>query len=217
MLTVSLVEDDDRDRELFSSYISGAKGQRLVSVYATAEEAVRRFPSEKPDVAFLDIKFPGMDGIECIRRLRQIVPMLSTHFIILTGHEDSKLIFDSLRAGAHGFLLKDKTVRKSLLSAIEEVTAGGGPMSPCVARQVITYFEGEAKPTDSLTDIECAVMRDLAGGLSYKEIAAKLSISLNTVRKRIRAIYDKLRVHSRKDAVRFFQDGRSPPADLAKM
>ncbi len=189
----------------------------MVSVYATAEEAVRRFPSEKPDVAFLDIKFPGMDGIECIRRLRQIVPMLSTHFIILTGHEDSNLILDSLRAGAHGFLLKDKTVRKSLLSAIEEVTAGGGPMSPGVARQVMTYFAGEAKPTNPLTDKECAVLRDLREGLSYKEIAGKLSISLDTVRKRIRTIYDKLHVHSRKDALNFVQARPSPPADGAKM
>jgi DNA-binding NarL/FixJ family response regulator len=217
MLTVSLVEDDDRDRELFSRYISGARGVRLVSAYATAEEAVKRFPTEKPDVAFLDIKFPGMDGIECIRRLRQTAPALSTHFIILTGHEDPGLIFDSLRAGAHGFLLKDRTVRKSLLSAIKEVAAGGGPMSPCVARQVITYFEGEAKPMNSLTDKEWAVFRDLREGLSYKEIAGKLSISLNTVRKRIRTIYDKLHVHSRKDAAKFLQDRPSPQADLAKM
>ena len=164
MLTVSLVEDDDRDRELFSRYICGAKGVRLVSVYATTEEAIKRFPTEKPDVALLDIKFPGMDGIECIRRLRQVVPALSTHFIILTGHEDRTLIFDSLRAGAHGFLLKDKTVRENLLSAIKEVAAGGAPMSPCVARQVITHFEGEAQPTNHLTDKERAVLRDLADG-----------------------------------------------------
>ena len=217
MLTVSLVEDDDRDRELFSRYISGARGLRLVSAYATAEEAVRRFPSEKPDVAFLDIKFPGMDGIECIRRLRQIIPALSTHFIILMGHEDRGLIFDSLRVGAHGFLLKDKTVWKSLLSAIKEVAAGGGSMSPCVARQVITYFEIEARPTNSLTDKESAMLRDLREGLSYKEIAGKLSISLDTVRKRIRTIYDKLHVHSRKDAAKFVQDRPSLPGDGAKM
>jgi DNA-binding NarL/FixJ family response regulator len=217
MLTVSLVEDDDRDRELFSRCISGAKGLRLVSAYATAEEAVKRFPREKPDVAFMDIKLPSIDGIECVRQLRQMVPALSIHFIILTGQEDSSLIFDSLRAGAHGFLLKDKTSSKNLLAAVNEVAAGGGPMTPDVARKVITHFEGQPKPTICLTDKEWTVLRDLKEGLSYKEIAGKLSISLNTVRKRIRAIYDKLHVHCRRDAVPFLQDRRSAVADRAKM
>src|ERR1051326_4604996 len=130
-----------------------------------------------------------------------MAPTLSTHFIILTGHEDRNLIFDSLRAGAHGFLLKDKTERKTLLDSIKEVAAGGAPMSPCVAREVITHFESEPKPTNSLTDMECDLLHDLAEGLRYKEIAGRLSLSLNTVRKRIRVIYDKLQVHSREDAV----------------
>ena len=92
MLIVSLVEDDDVCLELLNRRIDSAEGLRLVSAYATAEEALRSFPREKPNVALVDIKLPGMDGIECIRRLRQIVPALSTQFIILTGHEDSGLI-----------------------------------------------------------------------------------------------------------------------------
>src|SRR6266498_4573066 len=119
MLTVAIVEDDDRDRELLSRHIRRAQGLRLVSAYATGEEALNRFPREKPRVALVDIKLPGMDGIECIRRLRQIVTALSTHFIILTGHEDCHLIFESLKVGAQGYLWKDKTVRKDLLAAIK--------------------------------------------------------------------------------------------------
>src|SRR6266498_2582876 len=121
MLNVSLVEDDDNYRELLSNYINGSHELRLTSAYATGEEALRGFPRERPDVALVDIKLPRMDGIECIRCLRQIVPALSTHFIVLTGNEDPDLIFDSLRAGAQGYLLKDKTSSESLLAAIKEV------------------------------------------------------------------------------------------------
>jgi DNA-binding NarL/FixJ family response regulator len=209
MLTVAIVEDDERDRELLSRYIKRAQGLSLISAYATAEEAVKRFPHEKPKVVLMDIKLPGMDGIECIRRLRRIAPTLSIRFIVMTGHKDSNLIFDSLRAGAHGFLLKDKTSSKALLSAIKEVATGGGPMTPEVASQVIAYFEGKPNPRISLTDKEWSLLRDLTEGLSYKEIASQLSISLNTVRKRIRVIYDKLHVHSRKDAAKFAQDQQS--------
>ena len=216
MLTVSLVEDDDTYRELMCRYISGTHGLRLASAYATAEEALQRFSREKPDVALVDIKLPGMNGIECVRRLRQIVPALSTHFIILTAHEDSNLIFDSLRAGAHGFLLKENTVRKNLLASIKEVVVGGCLFTLGLARKVIAHFEGQPKPTIRLTEKEWNVLRDLAEGLSYKEIAGKLSISLDTVRKRIRAIYDKLHVHSRMNAIKFVQDQPSPPPDRTK-
>jgi len=217
MLTVAIVEDDDRDRELLSRHIRRAQGLRLVSAYATGEEAVRRLPHEKPNVALVDIKLPGMDGIECIRRLKQSVPNLSIRFIVITGHKDTALIFDSLRAGAHGFLLKDKTSSKTLLSAIKEVATGGGPMTPEVASQVIAYFEGKPNPRISLTDKEWSLLRDLTEGLSYKEIASKLSISLNTVRKRIRVIYDKLHVHSRNDAAKFAQDQQLARSGRVKM
>src|SRR6266516_442889 len=217
MLTVAIIEDDDRDRELLSRYIMRAPGLRLVSAYATGEEAVKRFPHENPKVALVDIKLPGMDGIECIRRLRRIVPAPSIRFIVLTGYKDSTLIFDSLRAGAHGFLLKDKTSSKTLLAAINEVATGGGPMTPEVACQVIAHFEGKPDPRICLTDKEWALLRDLTEGLRYKEIAGKLSISLNTVRKRIRVIYDKPHVHSRNDAARIAQDQQLERSGCAKM
>ena len=209
MLTVSLVEDDEVYRDLLSHYICSTEELRLASAYATAEEAIRRFPREKPNVVAVDIKLPGMDGIECIRCLRQIVPPLSTHFIILTGNEDRDVIFDSLRAGAHGYLLKEKLSRKNFLAAIKDVAAGGAPMTPAVARKVISYFKAPLSPTVPLTGKEHDVLCGLSEGLMYKEIAGRLSIPLNTVRKRVGSIYVKLHVNCRKNAVRFVQNRSS--------
>lgn len=209
MLTVSLVEDDGVYRELLSHYICSTEELRLASAYASAEAALKRLPGEKPDVALVDVKLPGMDGIECIRWLRQIVPALPTHFIILTGNEDHNLIFDALRSGAHGFLLKNKLSCENFLAAIKDVTAGGAPMTPLVAKKVISYFKAPRSPTVPLTDKEHNVLCGLSEGLMYKEIAGRLSIPLNTLRKRVGSIYGKLHVNCRRDAVRFVQDRSS--------
>jgi two-component system, NarL family, response regulator LiaR len=209
MLTISLVEDDDVYRELLSQYITSTEELRLAGAYATAEEALKSLPGEKPDVALVDVKLCGMDGIECIRRLRQIVPSLATHFIILTGNEDDNLIFDALRSGAHGFLLKDKVSSENLLAAIKEVAAGGAPMTPVVARKVIGHFTTPRSPTVPLTDKEHNVLCGLSEGLMYKEIADKLSIPLNTLRKRVGSIYVKLHVKCRMNAVRHVQERSS--------
>lgn len=200
MLTVSLVEDDDIYRELLSNYISASHELRLASAYATGEEALRRFPCEKPDVALVDIKLPGMDGIECVRRLRQIVPALSTHFIILSGHEDTDLISDSLRAGAYGYLLKDKTTSENLLAAIKEAATGGVPMTPAVHRKVIASFENHHAALTDLSKREIEVLQCLTRGLLYKEISGELAISMSTVRTHLLSLYNKLHVHSRTEA-----------------
>ena len=209
LLTVSLVEDDAVYRELLSEYICSCEELRLAGAYASAEAAPKRLPGEKSDVALVDVNLPGMDGIECIRRLREIVPPLPTHFIILTGNEDNKLIFDALRSGAHGFLLKNKLSRESLLADIKNVAAGGVPMTPVVARKVIRHFKSPLSPTVPLTDKEHDVLCGLSKGLMYKEIAGELSIPLNTVRKRVGSIYVKLHVNCRQNAVRFVQDRSS--------
>ena len=222
MLTVAIVEDDDNYRELLSGYLSSNHELRLGSAYATSEEALRRFPREKPDVALVDITLPGLNGIECIRCLRQIVPPLSTHFIILTGNEDPDLIFDSLKAGARGYLLKDKTSSENLFAAIKDVAAGGGPMTLTVARTVIASFENHIAQLIHLSKREKEVLQFLARGLLYKEISDELGISMSTVRTHLLSIYNKLHVHSRTDAVvRFLQQEQgtasansstSPPA-----
>ncbi len=206
MWTVSLVEDDDDYRELLRRVFRSSKQFRLISAYATGEEALRRLPKEKPAVALVDIKLPRMDGIECVHRLRAIVPTLATQFIMLTGHEDNNLIFESLKAGARGYLLKGNTTGKKLCAAIKELIGGGAPMTSSIARKVIAYFEDQPRPKASLSIKEQDLLQHLAHGLLYKEIADELSVSLDTVRKRVGAVYLKLDVHSRSDAVRVIQN-----------
>ncbi len=200
MWTVSLVEDDDDYRELLRRVFRSTKRFRLISAYATGEEALRRLPKEKPAVALIDIKLPGIDGIECVRRLRLIVPALAMQFVMLTGHEDDHLIFEALKAGARGYLLKGHLTGGKLLAAITEVISGGAPMSGAVARKVVASFESQPRSAVSLSNREQEVLRRLAAGLMYKEIAGELSISVNTVRTHLEAIYQKLNIHSRKDA-----------------
>ena len=209
MTTVSVAEDDENDRELLSRSIRSFKHIRLLSAYATAEEALTQLPHEQPDVALVDIKFPGLDGIECVRRLRAIRPALPTQFLMLTGYEDDNLIFDALHAGADGYLLKGRTSNKQLLAAIKEVFHGGGPMTPGVARKVIGSFQHEDGSLTGLSKREQEVLRCLARGLMYKEIASELSISPNTVCTHLESIYRKLHVHSRLDAAAYLaRNGR---------
>ena len=218
MLTVSLIEDDDVLRVILSRSIRSNKQLQLLSAYSTAEEALKDLPREKPAVALVDIQLPGVDGIECIRRLRAIVPALPTHFIILTANEDSDLIFESLKAGAHGYLLKGHTPRKKLFEALKEVADGGAPLTPIIARKVIAHFERAGRPVTGLSKRELEVLIRLAHGLTYKEIANELSISLNTVQTHVESIYNKLHVHSRTDAAMYYvQRHGSQPGDFRKL
>jgi DNA-binding NarL/FixJ family response regulator len=142
-----------------------------------------------------------MDGIECIQKLRDINPPLPTRFIVLTEHEDSPLVFDALKAGARGYLLKDCTSLNELAGSIRDVINDGAVMSPAIARKVIRYFRPQASPAlASLSKRETEVLNCIADGLMYKEIAPKLGISMGTVCKHVAAIYAKLHVHSRTEA-----------------
>jgi len=204
MWTVSILEDDDDTRGLLCQSIRSSKKFRLLSAYATAEEALRRFSGEKPAVALVDIKLPGgMDGIECVRRLCALVPALPTQFIMLTGHEDDNLIREAFRAGAHGYLLKSQAHGRKLLAAIQEVVDGGRPLTRTVAQKVIATLKSHPESENLLTNQELAVLRLLAAGLMYKEIADELSVSVNTVRTHVESIYHKLHIHSRKDAASY--------------
>ena len=196
MLTVSLIEDDCAFCELVSHSIRLSGKLRLLSSYSTAEETLKHVPQQKPDVVLVDIKLPGIDGIECVRRFRAMTPELLIHFMILTHHEDDDLVFEALKAGAHGYLLKDYTASERLITAINEVVNGGAPMTPRIARKVTKHFERRSRPIKSLSAREEEVLQRLARGLAYKEIAGELSISVNTVRKHLGSIYNKLQVNS---------------------
>ena len=195
------MEDDNTVRTVLEILLNGSPGFTCVAAYSNGEDAVAGLPDVNPDVVLMDINLPGISGIECISRLKeQDLPML---FIMLTIFEDSDAIFQSLSAGASGYLLK-QTPPARLLEAIQEVYQGGSPMSREIARKVIQSFQHPATTAASennLTGREEEILACLVKGLLYKEIAGKLFIGVETVRTHIRHIYEKLQVRTRSEAI----------------
>jgi len=199
-ITVAVVEDVQDTREALVALINGATSLRCVASYPTAEKALQDMPLRKPQVALVDINLPGMSGIECVPLLQERIPGI--HVLMLTTYEESDLIFDSLRAGAAGYLLKNLPPDE-LIQALEDVQQGGAPMSMQIARKVVQYFHPQNRKgsaVDSLSPREYEVLSLLACGQLYKEIADKLGIGLGTVRTHQRRIYEKLHVQSRTEA-----------------
>jgi DNA-binding NarL/FixJ family response regulator len=198
-----MVEDDVPAREIIAGWIRGAEGFRLVGEYSDAETAIADLPQRKPSVVLFDINLPGMNGIECVRKLKPRLP--ETQFLMVTVYEDANHIFDALAVGASGYLLK-QTRRSELLSALRDIHAGGSPMSSQIARKVVQSFRrSETGSTDGegaeLSQREREVLELLARGYLYKEIAEQLKISVQTVNTYIRRVYEKLHVRSRAQAV----------------
>lgn len=203
-ITVSLVEDNDQLRGTLARVIARAEGFQCLSQHATAEAALESLPKEKPNVVLMDINLPGMNGVECVRQLKQLLPQ--TLVVMLTAYEDTENIFNSLAAGASGYLLK-RTSSAELLEAIRDVQKGGSPMTTHIARKVVQSFQrpaANAQPTENLSQREQEVLDCLAQGFLYKEIAEKLGISYETVHTYIRRIYEKLQVRTRTEAVAKF-------------
>jgi DNA-binding NarL/FixJ family response regulator len=199
-IKISIVEDNADMRESVALLLNEAPGLRCVSTYATAEAAVRDLPLQRPDVVLVDIHLPGMSGIECVAKLKAQLPQLQV--LMLTRYEQSDMIFDSIRAGASGYLLKH-TPAEELIHAVEQVHAGGAPMTMQIARKVINHFREIPQPAsdmEKLTPREQEVLSLLAKGYFYKEIADQLGITINTLRNHLKTIYDKLHVHSRTEA-----------------
>ncbi len=197
---VSIVEDDRETRESLIELLKDARGLTCLSSYSTGEEALRSIPVEQPDVALVDINLPGMSGIDCVSKLKAQLPALQV--LMITTYEEGNLIFQSLRAGASGYLLK-KTPGNKLIDAIEEVRAGGAPMSMQIARKVVEHFHRIKQPSsemDKLTKREQEILALLAKGKRYKEIVDELNLSLSTVRTHLAHIYEKLHVQSRTEA-----------------
>jgi DNA-binding NarL/FixJ family response regulator len=200
-ILVSIVEDDTTARGMLSNWIRRAPGFRCAGVHGSGEAALATLPAEKPTVVLMDINLPGMTGIECVRRLKPLLP--ETQFVMLTVYEDADHIFNALVAGASGYLLK-RMPREELLAALKDVHAGGSPMSSNIARKVVQSFQriGSQKSNEEdLSPREREVLALLARGYLYKEIAESLQISVPTVNTYIRRIYEKLHVRSRSQAV----------------
>ena len=198
---VSIVEDNDRVRESLASLIDGEGGFRCVGAHRSAEAALKLIPDEKPNVVLMDIHLPRLCGIDCVRKLKATEPDLLV--LMLTAYEDDDLIFQALKAGANGYLVK-QTPPSEILAAIQEVHEGGAPMSSNIARKVIQSFHS-AGPSESSTETlsprEREILDSLARGYTNKEIADLLSIAFQTVHTHVRNIYSKLHVRSRTEAV----------------
>ena len=201
------MDDSQEMRASVAALLNATPGLRCIGAYGTAEEAVQKIPLQPPDVVLMDINLPGISGIECVSLLKSVLPDLE--ILMLTLYERSDLIFNSLRAGASGYLLK-YTHPSELVEAIKHVHLGGSPMSVSIARKIIDFFQGdELRPGSysipsewrKLTPRERQILDQLARGRSYHEIGEALAISECTVRAHLHSIYRKLHVKSRAKAV----------------
>jgi len=197
VIKVSIVEDNRKIRESLAVLLNGS-GFSCVSSHDSAEEACKQIPIKAPDVALVDINLPGMSGIACARKLRGVLPHLK--IVMHTVYEDTEKIFDSLRAGANGYLLK-RTPPAKLLECLSDAHKGYAPMSPEIARMVVDSFHSDAaNQVQQLTDREQEVLSLLTKGYRNKEIADLLKVGLDTVRAHLRNIYEKLHVNCRTEA-----------------
>ena len=200
-ISVSIIEDDASVRKILATWVSRAKNFRCVSQHADAEDAFKKLPGQKPDVVLTDINLPGVNGIQCVRRLKVALP--TAQFLMLTVYEDSDHIFEALAAGASGYLLK-RTPREELLAAIKQVHEGGAPMTSYIARKVVQAFHRPPSSQPGVSQLsprEREVLDLLSRGSAYKEIADTLGISIPTVNTHLHRIYEKLHVRSRGEAV----------------
>lgn len=200
LIKYAIVEDQLELRESLQKWLDKEEGLRCLGAYSTGEEALKHLPRLYPEVVLMDINLPGMGGIQCVSRLKQLLP--ETEVIMLTTYDDAEMIFDSIRAGATGYLLKNQP-REELLQALQQVRAGGSPMSLKIARKVFNHFQTPLKhgsEIEQLTNREQEILRLLTKGYLYKEIAEHLGVSLGTIQTHIASVYEKLHVHSRTEA-----------------
>ncbi len=200
-ISVSIVEDDAKVRDSLARLIDSSPGYRCVSQHPSGENALQEIPGINPNVTLMDINLKGMNGVECVRRLKPIVP--GTQIIMLTVYQNTEHIFNALAAGATGYMLK-QTKPTELLSAINDVHQGGSPMSSHIARKIVQSFQQSATRSheaQTLSPREAQVLDLLAKGFLYKEIADSMGLTYSTVHTHIRHIYEKLHVRSRTEAV----------------
>ena len=206
MTKIAIVEDSKTTREGLERIINLTPDYQCVCACTTAEDALRELPPLKPEIVLMDIQLPGMSGIECVARLKELLP--DVQVIMLTVYADPDRIFSAIRAGASGYLLK-RAASERLFQAIREVQAGGAPMSGAIARKVFGYFQNQqpSAEAEKLSTREREILELIIAGLSNKEIAGRLSVSVLTLRWHLKQIYKKLHVHSRVEVVLKFRPG----------
>ncbi|TZF84070.1 response regulator transcription factor [Pedobacter sp. BS3] len=206
-IKVVIIEDQKELREMLGALINGSTGFQCIAQFEDAEDATAQMPGLTPDVALVDIHLPGKSGINLISALKDKIP--GTKFMICSSLEDDDNIFNALKAGADGYISKSSSPVK-ILEAIQDVYNGGSPMSSHIARRVVSYFNPREKVNTELAKLssrEKEILQYLAKGYRYKEVAGFLYISIETVRKHIHNIYEKLQVSSRTDALNKISGG----------
>lgn len=205
MITVSVVEDNDQFRNALESIIKGQDDFALAGSYENAEKALDGLMENPPDIVIADISLPGMRGTELIVHLKD--KMQQTQFMVCSIHDDNDTIFEALKCGASGYILKDPVTAAEIIKAIHDLYNGGSPMSPYIAKKVIGSFQ---KPSihdehSLLSTREKEVLELLAKGLLYKEIADQLDVTHETVKKHLKNIYQKLHVQNKIEALNKFK------------
>ena len=202
-ITLTIVEDLDEVREGLMTFLSLSPEFKVLDTFKTAEQALEMIPRLQPDIVIMDINLPGMNGIECIRQIS--ARNSHTQFMMFTVYENDEKVLEALKAGASGYLLKN-TGLIHIIEALKELHQGGSPMSSNIARKLVNNFQQQAQkePLTGMAALslrENEILRHLARGLLYKEIADKLNISTSTVRQHIHHIYEKLHVQNRTEAI----------------
>ncbi len=203
MITVAIVEDNKNIQELLKSIIESNHEYYCAAILNTAEEAITALPELLPDVVLMDIGLPGMNGIDCVKKLKPVCP--GVEFMMCTIYDEDEKVFDAREAGANSYILKS-TTQETLLDAIKDLHEGGSPMSSDIARKVVQRFQRKTnvKVEYGITPREEEVLGLLAKGLIYKEVADRLGISVKTMKKHIYNIYEKMHVNNKIEAVNKF-------------
>jgi DNA-binding NarL/FixJ family response regulator len=196
-ISIAIVEDLDEVRDGLKNFISLSTDFTVVGTFKSGEEALVDLPRLSPDIIIMDINLPGMNGIECIRQVKDKSP--GSQFMMFTVYENDEKVFEALKAGASGYLLKN-TGLLQIVESLKELHEGGSPMSANIARKLVNLFR-EPSPVEVLSNRENEILQLLSKGLLYKEIADQLGITTGTVRQHIHKIYDKLHVQNRTEAI----------------
>jgi DNA-binding NarL/FixJ family response regulator len=204
MITISIVEDNEPFRQGLEAIIKSENDFSLVASYTSAEKALANLPENPPDIVICDISLPGMRGTELIVRLKD--KLVQTQFMVCSIHDDNDTIFEALKYGASGYILKDPVTADEIIKAVHDLYNGGSPMSPFIARKVISSFQRSANSDaySLLSQREKEVLNLLSKGLMYKEIAQELFVSTETVKKHLKNIYQKLHVKNKIEAINKF-------------
>ncbi|MDZ4750613.1 MAG: response regulator transcription factor [Flavobacteriales bacterium] len=200
-ILVTIVEDNHSIRKNLCAMVESDPSFLLLADYSNAEDALKNIPDLDPNIVIMDIDLPGMNGIECVKKLRYVCP--KTQFMMFTVFEESDHVFQALASGANGYLVKTSSTEE-IIASLKELCAGGSPMSPLIARKVVTSFRklpADIRAKQALSNREMEILQLLSEGLLYKEISDDLGITLGTVKQHLHRIYEKLHVNNKTEAI----------------